>query len=222
MTATSFLDGRVTLHCGDCLQCRFFPVQKIGFVFEDMLSASHRLQIVNSIIRGVSVPVMNNHSIWNRTMFALPIEDGAFFPRRWVRYFYPCSWVAILIGTNCNSANRHPRWRYFTRFEFCVRRKMNAFKTFVPWIMPFCKSICRFLPRTPFISKLVIVWHRSGHHTPFSSATSGTETRSLGPIRLDEKRGGTNFTAFCNHLTIISNAGARSIGIAGPLFGSVA
>lgn len=56
----------------------------------------------------------------------------------------------------------------------------------------------------PFVSNLVIVWHRTNRHMPFSAAALATKPRGVRPVRSDKKWRCADFANFFNHMLFIS------------------
>lgn len=97
---------------------------------------------------------------------------------------------------------------------------MSAFKTLSFYGIHFLclfAGKCVSWPKTfsPFVSNLVVVWHRPIKHMPLTSALLAAKTGFIGSVRFHLKRGAANLACFSNHTNILPRfMGSGTTGVA--------
>lgn len=83
-----------------------------------------------------------------------------------------------------------------------------------------CEGICGALSNSPFVAKLMFIWHFTSRHMPFPTTGIATEPRRFRTIRFHLKSIAAHFACFCNHAIIIPHfMGSGTTGMAAVLEG---
>lgn len=97
---------------------------------------------------------------------------------------------------------------------------MSAFKTLSFYgihLLCLFAGKCVSWPKTfsPFVSNLVVVWHRPIKHMPLTSALLAAKTGFICSVRFHLKRGTANLACFSNHTNILPRfMGSGTTGVA--------
>ena len=167
-----------------------------------MLCPSQGFKIIRRVIESVQVSMMNDSSLWNRTMTRLPHHDSARSPHIGLSSLDEGARMTVFVRSNSHGSNRASQVLGMPLLKFGSWREVDTSLSTAPWRVSFCKGVCWRQSPPQFISFHPCSWHHGepSGRGPDTAAFVGAKPCCVCPVGFHQEYCSADFASPFNPL----------------------